>query len=141
MRSKLSMGFVLAVVVGLLLVTNPVVADAAMARCDVTANPPRRSTPTEPEAYVEGWLTCDPAILPDTFNNTVCLQAKKGNSFVDIHCCRIPNTTVDSTPWLMCGEGGLLLPGKHQYRTRARAFRISTGRGETHYSPAVTFKF
>jgi hypothetical protein len=109
-----------------------------MTRCDVEAIRPRRF-PMNPEAYVEGWLTCDPAILPETFNNTVCLQVKKGGSFVDNGCCKIPKTTVSTTPWLMCGEPWALLQGTHKYRTRARAFRPSTSQGETDYSPAVTF--
>jgi hypothetical protein len=157
----------LAVAVGFLLVTSPVTAEAAkqiagedirtggrggdlastsfleavqfkMSRCDVEAIRPR-SFPANPEAYIEGWLTCDSAILPELFNNTVCLQVKEAGSFVDNGCCRIPKTTVSTTPWLMCGEAWALRDGTHEYRTRARAFRPATGKGETDYSPAISF--
>ena len=167
MRSHLFVGF-LAVVLGFMLVTNPVTAEAAkemtgkdivngsgrddavtssgadkavlfkMSRCDVTAIRPERS-PAETEAYIEGFLTCDSAILPEVFNNTVCLQVKKNGSFVDNGCCRIPKTTVSTTPWLMCGEPWALVDGTHKYRTKARAFRPATGKGETDYSPAISF--
>ena len=164
MRSKVFVGFM--ALVGFLLVTNPMGADAAipatgeniensivtdagsatkakpevfkLARCDVEAITPR-AFPMDTEAYIEGWLTCDAAILPEIFNNTVCLQVRKGNSFVDNGCCKIPKTTVSTTPWVMCGEPWALLPGTHEYRTKARAFRPSTGKGETDYSPVITF--
>ena len=87
----------------------------------------------------EGYLTCDRAILPVDFNNTVCLQLKYAGGFIDISCCKVPDSTVTSTPdWTMCAEPNMLLDGTQRYRTRARAFRPSTGRGETDYSPAVT---
>jgi hypothetical protein len=143
MRSKLVFAGLLAVVASFLVVINPVVlnpgvAEAAIRRCDVTANPPRRATPTDPEVAYEGWLSCDPAILPETFNNTVCVQARTGSSFVDIQCVKVPRTTVSSTPWLMAAESWPLLDGTYEYRTRARAFRVATGTVETHFSSAVT---
>ena len=82
MGSKLFVGF-LAVVVGLLLFTNPVAADAAMRHCAVKAETPRR-VPMDPDATVAGSLICASAILPDIFTNVVCLQAKIGGSFVDV---------------------------------------------------------
>jgi hypothetical protein len=165
MRSNLFVGF-LAAVVGFMLVTNPVTAEAAkqmtgkdikngtargeafvssgfhkavlfeMTRCDVEAVRPQ-GFPMNPEAFIEASLTCDPAILPEIFNNTVCLQVKKGGTFVDNGCCKIPKTTVSTSPWLMCGEAHALLQGTHKYRTRARAFRPATGKGETDYSSAI----
>ena len=143
MRSKLVFAGLLAVVASFLVVINPVVitpgvADAAIKRCDVTANPPRRATPTDPEVAYEAWLTCDPAILPETFNNTVCVQAKTGSSFVSINCVKIPKTAVSSTPWLMAAESWPLLDGTYEYRTRARAFRVANGTVEVHFSAAVT---
>ena len=84
-------------------------------------------------------MTCYPDVLPETFKNgMVCLQAKTVSSFVDIHCCKFPKFTVNSTPFTICAEDGALFAGTHRYRTRARAFRPSTGRAETNYSPAVT---
>lgn len=78
MRSKLLVGqLFLAVVAGFLLVTNPIVAEAAIRRCEVTAKQPRQVTPTEASAAIEGHLACDQSILPERFTNTVCLQAKK----------------------------------------------------------------
>ena len=106
MRSKLLVGqLLLAVVAGVLIVANPVVADAAtMARCEVKARQPRqRCAPIS--AATEGSMVCDPAILPERFNNTVCLQAKRGSRFSMSNAARIPNTRVDSTTWLMCAEG------------------------------------
>jgi hypothetical protein len=142
MRSKVLVGqsLLLAAVAGFLSVTNPVAAEAAIARCEVTAVEPR-GIAGDPEAYVEGWSACDRAILPERFDHAVCLQAKKGRRFVDIHCCRVFNTRVNAKPWLMCGEGGPLLEGTHQYRTRARAVRLSNGHGETDYSAAVSLTF
>ena len=139
MRATVFVGF-LSLVVGFLVVTNPVGANAAMARCDVHTLPPHTFTSTDERAGIEGWLTCDSAILPETFKNgVVCLQAKTaGGSFVDIHCCRIVQFTMGSTPWNICAEDGPLFTGKHRYRTKARAFRPTTGRAETNYSPAVT---
>lgn len=140
MRSRLLVGpLLLAVMAAFLVVINPVVAEAAIARCEVTAKEPRRVTPTDPGGYIEGYLTCDPTILPERFSHTVCLQVKRGSRFIDIHCCRVIAQRVSDTPWLMCGEDGRLLPGTHRYRTRASTVRPSNGNGETDYSTTRKF--
>jgi hypothetical protein len=140
MRFRLLIGPLLfAVMTGILHVINPVVAEAAIARCEVTAKEPRRATPTDPEAYIEGTLTCERAILPERFTHTICLQAKKGTRYVDVHCCRLLGSRVSTTPWLMCGEPGRLLPGTHRYRTRASTVRQSNGNRETDYSTTRRF--
>ncbi len=120
-----------------LLVGSPAPA-RAIARCDVTAAEPRRLSPTDSDAHVEAHLTCDRAVLTERFTNAVCLQIKKGKRFVDHECCKVINTRVSTRPWLMCGEAWPLRAGTHQYRTRARANRLSTGTREVDYSPAVT---
>lgn len=128
----------LSFIAGLLLVA-PAPAQAGIARCEVRAFEPRRATPTDPEAGIEGTLTCDPDALPSRFTHTVCLQVKKGERFVDAGCCRVIEVRVSTTPWNMCAESWPLLAGTHKYRTRARAVRLSTGSAETDYSPSRTF--
>ena len=120
-------------------VITPGVAEAAIKRCDVTANPPLWATPTDREVAYEAWLTCDPAILPGTFNNTVCVQAKTGSSFVDIQCVKIPKTrvSVDS----MVDGCGIMAASRRDIRVPDPCPCVPRGEralSKTHFSTAVT---
>jgi hypothetical protein len=127
------------VVTGALLVVTPTAAEAGIARCEVTAREPRGISSEPTSVYVEGFLSCDPAILAERFTHTVCLQVERGSRFVDVDCCRIIAQRVSRTPWLMCGEDKQTLPGTHRYRTRATTARRSNGNAETDYSTTRKF--
>jgi hypothetical protein len=108
--------------------------------CTVTASTPRRVAPDDPQAGIEADLTCPRGLLPERFDFAVCLQSKFNGVFKNIGCCRVIDTRVDQSPWLMCAEAWPLRQGgPFTYRTRAKATRLHDGVSEVGVSGTVVF--